>query len=96
MLNEASSNSAALRAAVRDYVIGGVLSNPTMKKQQADLVKSLETKIASQLDTYEKELVSNENDKALLKEHRKALQAYLVEVDDVFAKANQKDGLCAN
>ena len=91
MLNEASSNSAALRAAVRDYIIGGFLSNPTMKKQQADLVKSLETKIASQLDTYEKELVSNENDKALLKEHRKALQAYLVEVDDVFAKANQKD-----
>lgn len=37
LLNEASSNSAALRAAVRDYVIGGVLSNPTMKKQHVDL-----------------------------------------------------------
>lgn len=54
-------------------------------------INILKAKIASQLDSYEKNLVSNDEDKALLNEDRKALNAYLAEVNDVIDKTNQKD-----
>jgi methyl-accepting chemotaxis protein len=91
LLSDASSSAAALRSTVRDYIIGGFINNPTMIKKQVDSLNILKTKIASQLDSYEKKYVSNDEDKALLNEDRKALNAYLAEVNDVIDKTNQKD-----
>jgi len=91
LLSETALASAAVRAAVRDYIIGGFLNDPTMKKVQIANLEKLKSQIEKNLTVYEKELISNDEDKSLLDKDRKALEAYLVEVNDVFAKVENKD-----
>ena len=91
MLSDTSAQSAAIRATVRDYIIGGFLDNPTMKKAQQVNLEKLKGHIAKNFATYEKELMSSSEDKALLEKDKKALDVYLSEVADVFAKVEAKD-----
>ena len=49
------------------------------------------TSLTANLDKYEKEHLFNTEDKQLLENDRKALNAYLIEVEDVFKKVEAKD-----
>ena len=91
LLSETGAASAAIRAAVRDYIIGGFLDDQAMKKVQIANLERLKAQIAKNLSLYEKDLISNDEDKSLLEKDRKALEAYLAEVNDVFAKVESKD-----
>ena len=91
LLGETSAHSAAIRAAVRDYIIGGFLDDATMKKAQVANLERIKGLIAKNFDRYEKELVSSNEDKAMLDKDRQALAAYSAEVDDVFAKVEARD-----
>ena len=91
LLSDASAQSAAIRATVRDYIIGGFLNDPTMKKSQQLNLEKQKEKIAKNFGTYEKELILNGEDKVLLENDKKALNAYLAEVNDVFSKVENKD-----
>lgn len=91
LLSESESQSAAIRAAVRDYIIGGFFEDPAMMQSQMSHLDTLKREIVGRLDKYEKQYVANDDDRTLLAKDRKALEAYLVEVDDVFAKVGKKD-----
>lgn len=91
LLTQSADQSAAIRAAVRDYIIGGFLSNPTMKTDQMANFEKLKASINDNLARYEKDFVSEDQDKALLEKDRAALNAYLVEVSDVFSKVESND-----
>jgi len=91
LLTQSADQSAAIRAAVRDYIIGGFLSNPTMKTDQMANFEKLKASINDNLARYEKDFVSEDQDKALLEKDRAALNAYLVEVSDVFSKVENND-----
>ena len=49
------------------------------------------TSLTANLDKYEEEHFFNTEDKQLLENDRKALNAYLTEVEDVFKKVEAKD-----
>ncbi len=66
LLGDTGALSAALRSAVRDYIIGGFLDDPAMMKSQQENLKNLKEKIAKNIERYERELLSGEEDKALL------------------------------
>ena len=91
LLSDAGAQSAALRAAVRDYIIGGFLDDPAMLKSQQDNIEKLKAKISTDLEQYEKERLVGEEDKALLAKDKDALADYLAEVRDVLAKVESKD-----
>ena len=91
LLSETNAHSAAIRAAVRDYIIGGFLNDPAIKKSQADNLENLKQLIATKLGRYEKEFISNADDKALLEKDKTALDAYLTEVKDVLSKVENND-----
>jgi methyl-accepting chemotaxis protein len=91
LLNDASANSASVRAAVRDYIIGGFLNDPVIKKDQIARLDEIKIKIARDFDLYEREFIETPEDSALLEKDKKALEAYMVEVNDVFAKVESKD-----
>ncbi len=91
LLSETNAHSAAIRAAVRDYIIGGFLGDKNLQKAQLANLDDLKKKINDNLDRYQKEFLTNEQDKTLLENDRKALAAYLAEVNDVFTKVEQQD-----
>jgi len=91
LLSETALASAAIRAAVRDYIIGGFLDDQTMNQVQIANLEKFNSLIAKNFEQYEKSFISNNEDKALLEKDRKALEAYLVEVKDVFSKVENKD-----
>ena len=91
LLNESGSLSAAIRAAVRDYIIGGFFEDPVMMKNQLSHLDALKREIVDRLDKYDRQYVANDDDRTLLSKDRKALETYLAEVDDVFAKVSKKD-----
>ena len=91
LLSESGAQSAAIRAAVRDYIIGGFFEDPAMMKSQLSHLEALKREIVDRLDKYEKQYVANDDDRTLLAKDRKALETYLAEVDDVFAKVGKKD-----
>jgi methyl-accepting chemotaxis protein len=91
LLGDTGALSAALRSAVRDYIIGGFLDDPAMMKSQQENLKNLKEKIAKNIERYERELLSGEEDKALLAKDKDALAAYLAEVSDVLTKVENKD-----
>ena len=91
LLSETNAHSAAIRAAVRDYIIGGFLNDEDLQKAQLENLEDLKKKINDNLDRYQKEFLSSDQDKMLLENDRKALAAYLTEVSDVFAKVEGQD-----
>ena len=86
LLNETNAQSAAVRAAVRDYIIGGFIEDKELQKAQQANLEDLKNKINANLDRYQKDFTEDDQDKQLLEADRKALAAYLAEVSDVFAK----------
>ena len=91
LLNETNAQSAAVRAAVRDYIIGGFIEDKELQKAQQANLEDLKNKINANLDRYQKDFTEDDQDKQLLEADRKALAAYLAEVSDVFAKVESKD-----
>ena len=91
LLSETNAHSAAIRSAVRDYIIGGFIDDKTLQKAQMANLDELKKKINDNLDRYQKEFLTDDQNKTLLENDRKALAAYLAEVNDVFAKVERQD-----
>lgn len=91
LLSETNAHSAAVRSAVRDYIIGGFIDDKDLQKAQLAMLEDLKNKINTNLDRYQKDFVADDEDKQLLDADRTALAAYLTEVSDLFAKVESKD-----
>lgn len=91
LLSETNSMSAAMRAAVRDYTIGGFINDPVLQAVQKEHLMSLKDKIKNNLKKYENEYLFNDEDRHLLNNDYAALENYLIEVEDVFQKVDRKD-----
>ena len=91
LLSETNAHSAAMRSAVRDYIIGGFLEDPSLQKAQRANLDDLLRKIHENLDHYQQRYVSDDGDKRMLENDRAALAAYMTEVQDVFSKVEAKD-----
>lgn len=91
LLTQSADQSAAIRAAVRDFIIGGFLNDQTMKTNQMANFEKLKASVNDNLARYERDFVSDDQDKAFLEKDRAALNAYLAEVNDVFAKVESND-----
>ena len=91
LLSETNAKSAAVRAAVRDFIIGGFIEDKELQKAQLANLDQLKQNISDNLDRYQKDFLTDDQDKSLLENDRKALAAYLAEVNDVFAKVEGKD-----
>ena len=91
LLSETNAHSAAIRSAVRDYIIGGFLDDKELQKTQLKNLDDLKKKINDNLDRYQKDYQTSDQDKTLLENDRKALATYLAEVSDVFSKVERQD-----
>lgn len=93
LLNESNASSAAIRSAVRDYIIGGFIDDQKLQKIQLENINNLKNKILDNLNKYENNFTYNQADKQLIEKDRIALATYLEQVNDVFSKVEQKDVL---
>ena len=91
LLSETNSLSAAMSAAVRDYTIGGFINDPVLQAIQKDHLHHMKDQIRDNLKIYEKEYLYNEEDTFLLNNDYAALENYLVAVEDVLKKVDNKD-----
>lgn len=90
LLSETNAYSAAMRSAVRDYIVGGFIEDPVLQKTQRDNLNSLHEKIIKNLDTY-RDTYTSKDQRARVEADRQALNNYMKEVNDVFTKVDAKD-----
>lgn len=91
LLNDTNSATAAMRAAVRDYTIGGFLEDSSLQKAQMVKFEELKQKITTNLTTYESKYLTGNEDRKLLENDKEAFVAYLNEVTDLFSKIDARD-----
>ena len=91
LLSETNAHSAAMRSAVRDYIIGGFIDDAELQKAQKANLDDLKGKIRDNFDRYQKSFATDEENRRMLESDRSALAAYMVQVEDVLAKVEAKD-----
>lgn len=91
LLSETNADSAAMRSAVRDFIIGGFIDDADLQKAQKANLDALKSKIHDNLERYQKSYVTDDEDRRMLENDRTALAAYMAQVEDVFAKVEAKD-----